>query len=139
MSAVREAIAKAGAEAREKMALLDQETVDRLLALYSDAARELETALAPYLDATGTLRLEVIREYLAQTRGILAALIDRQRELLAEALVSAAYLSAGVFAQTPAIRSLLAEAAVRFVERFIAADGLKLSDQIGRASCRERV
>lgn len=129
---VRDAIAKASAEAREKMSLLDQETVDRLLALYSDAARELEAALAPYLDATGNLRLEVMREYLTQTRGILAALIDRQRELLADALVSAAHLSAGVFAQTAAIRSLLAEAAVRFVERFIAADGLKLSDRLWR-------
>lgn len=128
----RDAIAKASAEAREKMSLLDRETVDRLLALYGDAARELELALIPYLGVDGSLRLEVIREYLLQARGILAALSARQRELLDEALLTGSHLAAAVFAQAPSIRSLLAESAVRFVERFVAADGLKLSDRLWR-------
>jgi hypothetical protein len=132
MSAVRDAIDRASAEARQKLHLLDRQTVDRLLALYADAARELEAALAPYLDATGTLRLEVIRDYLQQTRGILADLSTRQRELLGQALTSSAYLGAGVFVDPEAVRNLLAEVAVRFVERFVAADGLKLSDRLWR-------
>lgn len=132
MSAVSEAIAQASAEAREKMALLDRATIDRLLALYGDIARELEAALAPHLDADGILRLEVIRDYLRQVQGILANLSARQRTLLDGALTSSAYLAAGVFVDPEAVRSLLAEAAVRFVERFVAADGLKLSDRLWR-------
>lgn len=129
---LNDTIARASAEAREKMALLDRETIDRLQALYQSAARELEEALLPYLDATGNLRVEVIRDYLRQIGSILANLSERQRTLLDGALTSAAYLAAGVFVDPEAMRSLLAEAAVRFVERFVAADGLKLSDRLWR-------
>lgn len=132
MSAVRDAIAAASAAAREDMNVLDRETVARLLALYGDAVREMETLLADHLDADGTLRLEVISDYLAQARGILADLGGLQRTLLDDALVEAARLGAGTFVATPATRNLLAEAAVRFVERFVAADGLKLSDRLWR-------
>lgn len=129
---LNDAIARASAEAREKMNLLDRETIERLLALYQTAARELEDALPPYLDAAGNLRLEVIREYLQQIQSITAALSQWQRKLLNEAETAAAYLAAGVFVKPEAVRGLLAEAAVRFVERFVAADGLKLSDRLWR-------
>ena len=132
MNAIRDAIAKASAEAQQKMNLLDRESADRLLALYESVARELEAALLPYLNAEGSLRLEVIRDYLRQAQGILKNLSGLQRTLLDDALNSAAYLGAGVFAEPEAVRSLLAEAAVRFVDQFIAADGLKLSDRLYR-------
>lgn len=127
-----DAIARASAEAREKMNVLDRETTERLRALYGAAVRELEAELALYLDADGNLRLEVIREYLAQARGILANLSGLQRTMLDESLAAAALSATEVFVASPAVRSLLAEAAVRFVERFVAADGLKLSDRLWR-------
>ena len=85
MNAIRDAIAKASAEARQKMNLLDRESADRLLALYESVARELEAALSPYLNAEGSLRLEVIRDYLRQAQGILKNLSGLQRTLLDDA------------------------------------------------------
>lgn len=131
MTETASAIAKASATARARLAVLDRATVERLLALYRDAADNLTAEIARYAGAGGNLRLEVMRELLAQITAVMGGLRVAQRTLLTQTLISAAELGAAVWVTGPSI-TLLAETAVRFVENFTAADGLKLSDRLWR-------
>lgn len=131
MSDVKAAIAKASATARARLDVLDRATAERLSELYRDAADTLTAEIARYADAEGNLRLAVLRDLLQQVNGIMAALRDSSRFLLGNALLRAAEDGAGVWV-TGASISLLAETAVRFVENFVAADGLRLSNRLWR-------
>lgn len=131
MSDAKDAIDKASATARARMDAIDRAAADRLSALYRDAAATLAAEIARHADAAGNLRLEVLRELLRQVIAAMAALRVMQRALLGETLLSAAELGAGVWATGPSI-PLIAEAAARFAENFVAADGLTLSDRLWR-------
>ncbi len=131
MTPTAEAIARASATARARLAVLDRATVERLLALYRDAADTLTAEISRYADGAGNLRLEVLRELLGQITAVMGGLRVASRTLLGETLLNAAELGAAVWVTGPSI-TLLAETAVRFVENFIAADGLKLSDRLWR-------
>lgn len=131
MTETASALAKASATARARLAVLDRATVERLLALYRDAADTLTAEIARYAGGGGNLRLEVMRELLAQITAVMGGLRVAQRTLLTQTLLNAAELGAAVWVTGPSI-TLLAETAVRFVEAFTAADGLKLSDRLWR-------
>lgn len=124
-------IALASATARDKLGAVERAAIARLLETYQDAERRLVAELERFADASGNLRLEVTSDYLAQVRAVIDILRRAQRENLADGLLSAADLGAGVFTSGPTL-TVVAEAATRFVEGFVAADGLKLSDRLWR-------
>lgn len=129
--AIREAIAQASAIARQQVERLDSATADKLLAIYQDAAKRLRSAILSYADDAGNLRLAVLRELLQQVEAAMTALRDAQRVLLRSSLRSSAALGAGIWTSGESV-TLLADSALRFVETFVAADGLKLSDRLWR-------
>lgn len=130
-AATKAAIDKASATARERMARLEQETLAELETLYQTAADTLRRDISRYADAEGNLRLETLRDYLRQVKAVLQVLRQDRNSLLAAALADVAELSAAVWL-TGASVTVVAESAVRFVEQFVAADGLKLSDRLWR-------
>lgn len=131
MTPTAEDIARASATARDKLAGVERAAIDGLLALYRDAEATLVAELASAADAGGAVRLESLRAYLSQVRAAIDTLRTAQRSLLADALLSAAELGAAVWL-TGATVAVIAESAARFVENFVAADGLRLSDRLWR-------
>lgn len=131
MTATREAIDKASATARAKMARVERSVLGSLESLYSDAADELIDQINRLSAADGTLQLNVLQSYLQQVQAVLAVIKTQRGDLLLESLQMAAELGAAVWTTGPAI-SVLAVAAVQFVDNFVAADGLKLSDRLWR-------
>ena len=120
--------------ARAKMGTLDAATSERLKALYAAAVADLRADLTRYADAEGNLRLEVLTEYLRQARAQLAALGDDQRVLIGDGLLRGAELGAEAWKRAGLGVSVtqIADTAVRFVENYIAADGLNLSQRLWR-------
>lgn len=129
--AIREAIAKVSAIARQQVERLDSDTADKLLAIYRDAANSLRAEIAFYADDAGNLRMDVLRELLQQVDATMDSLRLAQRELLRGTLRTSAALGAGVWTSGESV-TLLADSALRFVENFVAADGLKLSERLWR-------
>lgn len=126
------AIRRATQQVQAKTNALDAETADRLRSLYQTVIAQLQEELTRYGDARGALRLEVLTDYLHQARRNLAVLDRELRGLLHHQLSIAAELGATPWAGLGISLTQLADHAARFVENFIAADGLKLSDRLWR-------
>lgn len=125
-----EQILQASATARAKMLELDTATAERLKSLYQSVIAQLQQELAA--SATdNAVRLETLNDYIHQARQQLAQLDQAQRLMLSGGLLSAAELGAAPWVGGMALAQL-ADSAARFVEGFIAADGLKLSDRLWR-------
>lgn len=131
MTDTAEAIRQASATARAKAEALDAATAERLKSLYQQVIGQLQQALAASGDAQNTVRLDTLNTYLHQARQHLAELDRAQRVMLSDGLRTAAELGARPWAAGIALEQL-ADSAARFVESFIAADGLKLSDRLWR-------
>lgn len=134
MSDTAAAILKASAEARAQLNVLDSAARERLATLYQQIVAQLQQDLRAYGDATDSVRVEVLSNYLRQANARLTELGAAQRNLLQRDLLDAATLGAQVWAAVlpAAALPLLADAALRFVNQFVAADGLKLSDRLWR-------
>ncbi len=132
MSDTAAAIRRATKEVQAKNNALDAETAARLRSLYQTVIAQLQDDMTRYGDASGALRLEVLTEYLQQARRNLALLDRELRGLLHNQLGLAAELGATPWGGIGISLTQLADSAVRFVENFIAADGLKLSDRLWR-------
>ena len=128
-----EAIRQASATARAKAEALDKATAERLKTLYQNVISQLQQELAASADAQNTVRLATLNTYLHQARQQLAALDRAQRVMLSDGVRTAAELGARPWA-TGIVLEQLADTAARFVENFMAADGLKLSDRLWRLS-----
>lgn len=126
------AIRRSTKEVQAKNNALDAETAARLRSLYQTVIAQLQDDMTRYGDASGALRLEVLTEYLQQARRNLALLDRELRGLLHNQLGLAAELGATPWGNIGISLTQLADSAVRFVENFIAADGLKLSDRLWR-------
>ncbi|HRD65698.1 MAG TPA: hypothetical protein PKY50_06035 [Candidatus Competibacter sp.] len=124
-------IARASETARDKLATVERATIGRLLTLYRDAEATLVAELEGIADDMGNVRLDALREYLNQVRAAIATLQTAQRATLGDALQTAAELGASVWLAGATV-AVIAESAARFVEHFVAADGLKLSDRLWR-------
>lgn len=131
MTDIRAAIAQVSAIARQQVERLDSATAEKLLAIYRDAAKSLRAEIAFYADDAGNLRLDVLRELLQQVDATMDSLRVAQRELLRGTLRTSAALGAGVWTSGESV-TLLADSALRFVENFVDANGLKLSERLWR-------
>ena len=128
------------------MQQLDAQTLDELQAIYADAADQVRAAIRAQVDASDTVPVSNLRRLLAQIGDVIDALGQERDALLMQGLEQAAVLGtqpftmAGVGATGIAGQAVLTsdaamvinQAAVRFVQSFTAADGLKLSDRLWR-------
>ena len=130
-TAVKAAIARASEQAQRQMTALDVEVVAALLDIYRRAARDISDDIAAA--AVGaTVRLEALQGLLGEVNTRLSLLEAARNGLLNQNLDTAARLGSGAFASVGVDVSRLANDAVDSLSRFVAADGLQLSDRIWR-------
>ena len=133
-TATNAAIKRASAAARRKTNQLDRSALTDLDKLYRDAVAGFKADIDIYTDGQGSLRLEVMRDLLAQAEQRLNRLGVAKQALLGDAMLDAAALGVQPFAATLPASSLanISHDAVQFAREFIASDGLQLSDRIWR-------
>lgn len=143
---VAAAIRRASQAARNAMQQLDVETVRDLVQAYQDTAQQVRELVAAGGDDGGRVRLDQLRNLLAQVEETLQVLSRLRDRLLDDAIARAAQLgvqpltAAGLAATGREVEAPLgaaqalrvADAAVQFVRAFRAADGLMLSDRLWR-------
>jgi len=120
---------------------LDAETQQALIDLYKAQAAEIAARIRNHTGPDDNLALQELRSLLDQVQGILRQLSDSRDALLGEALAKAADYGArpvlGAVLDTGAVVSTAAsmrvsQDALRFIQTFIAEDGLQLADRIWR-------
>lgn len=138
MTPEKAAIKRSTLQARTALKALDKAGRDALERAYRVAAADLRVQIETAGGGAGQVRLAQLRQVLDQVEARLVALAREGREIVAEGIAKAAQygaagaaggLEAGV-ANAAAMR--VAEEAVRFVQHFVAADGLQLSDRLWR-------
>lgn len=144
-TAVKATIRRASAAGQRELHALDAAARARLLRLYRQTAADLAQEISAAANGNPTLRLEVLQALLAQVRTRLTALETARNSLLDDSLLQAAQVGASVGAAGAAVAPAVAVAraapaalvqvpheAVQFVQRFVAQDGLQLSDRLWR-------
>ena len=133
-TATNATIKRASATARRKTNQLDRSALTDLDKLYRDAVAGFKADIDISTDAQGSLRLEVMRDLLAQAEQRLSRLGLAKEALLSDAMLDGAVLGVQPFAATLPASSLanISHDAVQFAREFIASDGLQLSDRIWR-------
>ncbi|MBF0453648.1 MAG: hypothetical protein HQL72_02385 [Magnetococcales bacterium] len=133
------AIRRASQAARKRMGRLDREMEKNLTRIYRAASADIEAAIRGYGDEEENLRLEVLRDLLAQVNRRLTDLAGERDGLLTKNLREAAQLGVSPLVEMEAAAMpKVAEEAVRFVRHFTAADGLRLSDRLWRVDRQAR-
>lgn len=127
--------------AHREIERLDAETLATLAELYADEAAAIAARIRAHAGPGDSVALQELRSLLDQVEGILRRLTAARDDLLVPALETAAGLGAdailGAMAPTgqvlrTAASMRVSESAVRFVQEFVAADGLTLSDRLWR-------
>lgn len=145
-AATRAAIKRASQQARNGMQQLDRQMTDALIGLYTDAANEVRATIRSVAGGQTVVPVEHLRDLLRQIEDLIDDLGTKRDALLVQGLEGAAalgikpYTLQGVGATGIAGQAVLESAAamrinqdaVRFVQEFAAADGLKLSDRLWR-------
>lgn len=127
-----EAIRRASAAARDAVMSLDADMAARLKTLYQDVITEMQQRLRSAADAADAVSVQRLNTYLTQAQNNLLELDRAQRGLLREGLTQAAEWGVKPWLEVGVSLDRLADDAVRFVEHFVAADGLRLSDRLWR-------
>jgi hypothetical protein len=137
----RAQIRRATALAHRAVERLDAETAAELIDLYQGAADDIVARIRAHAVRGESVALQELRSLLDQVEGILGRLAARRDALLMPALETAAGMgadavlgsvaSAGAVVRTSASMRI-SEAALLFVQTFIAEDGLQLSDRLWR-------
>ena len=126
-------IKRASARARRQANKLDRTALTDLDRLYRDAVVGFRADIDLFTDSQGNLRLQVMRDLLAQAEQRLNRLGLAKQALLDGAMLDAALLGVQPFASTAASSlTNISHEAVQFAREFIASDGLQLSDRIWR-------
>lgn len=149
------AIRRASQQARNAMRELDAAGVAELLELYGQAAEQVRGSISAAQGADGMVARERLQGLLRQVEAVMADLGRRYLELLDARLADAAalgvrpYTAQGVAAVGASVSATggagtaqavldsaaamrVSQEAVRFVQTFTAADGLRLSDRVWR-------
>lgn len=133
-----EAIRRASAAAREAVTALDADMAARLKVLYHDVVAELQQQLRAAGDSNDAVSVQRLNGFLTQAQNNILELDRAQRGLLHDGLTQAADLGVKPWLEVGLSLDHLADDAVRFVERFVAADGLRLSDRLWRITAGTR-
>lgn len=143
----RAAIKRATLAAQRDMDALDSRSLNALKGIYQQALADIQDRIRAHAGADDNLALQELQSLLAQVNARLAELARARDMLLDEKLNEAASLGVQPFTATvgatpPALTvpagMKINQDAVRFVKRFIAADGLQLSDRIWRLDYHAR-
>jgi len=128
------AIHRASASARSNMNRFDRSTLTHLQNIYQQAAGDIQAAIAAAADGDGVLRLTVLNDLQNQVNQVLGQLDQSSQQLLNGGLNRAAELGVNTFDSVLNSASLTRAGtqAVEFVQNFVAADGLQLSDRFWR-------
>lgn len=147
MTPEKAAIKRSTMQARRAVTLLDRAGRDALMRAYRVAAADIRVQIESAAGPGGAVRLEHLQPLLRQVEVRLVALAGEGQDILNEGLQKAArYGASGVSGGldagiTSSAAMRVADEAVRFVQHFVAADGLQLSDRIWRVdrSARDAV
>lgn len=132
-TSIKAAIKRASAAARKDMNRLDRAYLERVDALYKQAADDLAAVINSYADSGGSLRLQSQQALLNQINARLDQFSAVRNEVLADGMVNAAGLGLRPFAGLSASATpVLAENAVAFVNSLVGNDGLQLSERLWR-------
>lgn len=135
-TAIKASIKRASQHARDAMNQLDAEALQQLTALYQQAVKSINAAIDGYADSADSIPLQSLQSLLRVTELHLRQLEAQRNTLLTENLQAAAEVGVKPFLIESAILSQATATsvnqAVKFVENFIAEDGLQLSDRIWR-------
>lgn len=142
------AIRRGSQQARNAMRELDAAGVAQLLELYGQAAEQVRAAISGRLDNSNMVPREGLQGLLRQIEDLMADLGQQYLAMLGDRLADAAtlgvrpYTAQGVAAVggagsaqavlDSAAAMRVSQEAVRFVQTFTAADGLRLSDRVWR-------
>lgn len=138
MTPEKATIKRSTRQAQAALRSLDKAGREALARAYQVAAADLRVQIETAGGGAGQVRIAQLRELLDQVEARLVTLARDGREIVAEGIAKAAqYGAAGVsggleagVGNAAAMR--VAEEAVRFVQHFVAADGLQLSDRLWR-------
>jgi len=127
---------RATKQARADMNRLDADTLAQLTELYQAAVDGINQIVDQHADGDGSIGLDSLNSLLTVSEARLRQLESQRNALLSDGLQSAASLGiepflAAQIAEAAALHDI-ANQAVRFVENFVASDGLQLSDRIWR-------
>lgn len=138
-AATQAAIKRATLAAQRDMDKLDAESLAELKRLYQQAAADIKAHIARHAGGDDNLALQELQSLLAQVNARLNTLAQARDALLDGGMAEAAGLgvrpfaaAAGEAALTSGAAMRINQEAVRFVQSFIAEDGLQLSDRIWR-------
>lgn len=133
-------IKRASRVARRDMNKLDASALKRVEQLYRSSAADISLAIQSYADLDGNLRLQNLQDIQQQVNSILQQITGARQALLSKNLEQAATIGADVYTGYVDAQTLVrvADESVRFVNSFIAKDGLQLSDRIWRVDNHAR-
>lgn len=133
MTPEQAAIKRATLLAQRAVTSLDAAGQRELSRAYRAAADDLRALIRQYAGPEDAVRLAQLRDLLLQVEGRLAALSRLRDEIITEGLARAAEYGAraALGSDNPAAMRV-SERALRWVQAFIAADGLQLSDRLWR-------
>jgi len=141
-TAKKAAIKRASASARNAMDQLDADTLDKLTALYRDAVDGLHNIIDSFADSDSAVPFDTLQALLAAAESRLKQLEAQRTALLNSSMNAAALLGVKPFLAAAArlTSNIIAipEQAITFVQRFVADDGLQLSDRIWRTDNHAR-
>jgi hypothetical protein len=139
-TATKARIKRATEAAQRRMDKLDAEALDQLERMYRDARSDIEARIRAAESAGGMVQLQDLRTLRAQIDRRLEQLAVARDSLLRDQLVAAARLGVEPYAGVEISADLadIAEQAARFVQEFIADDGLQLSDRLWRIDAGAR-
>lgn len=125
-------IKRATLEAQRRMYRLDEAGIEELMRLYRQAADDLRRRIAGHAGGDGNITVAEMRNLLNQVESLLSNLAQEQNAVLRDGLQQAAEQGAMAGTLDAAAAMQVSEDAVRFVQTFVAADGLALSDRLWR-------
>lgn len=131
-------INRASKQAQRQLYKLDDEQRNALKQVYRRAIAEMQQTIQRYGDNSGSLRLEVLQDLQAQISQHLTQLETQRNALFNQAFDDAAELGAAPFVAAGVNTTQAAIAASQQLHRFVAADGLQLSDRIWRVDNHSR-
>lgn len=139
-TATKARIKRATAAAHRDMRRLDREALAALERQYRAAAADVQAAIQARAGGDGNVHLDALRDLLDQVQARLKQLTTARNALLGQNLNAAALLGVKPFDAVAVGASLtrVAAEAAQFVQRFVGADGLQLSDRLWRLDKQAR-
>lgn len=127
-------IKRASQRARSLIKKLDKNTAGDLRNIYQITRDQLQADILSFAGNDGLISLEVMRDVVLQIDRIMDQLASQRDNLLGTALGEGARIGSNVFDSVLSSNQLFGinEEAVRFVQHFVAEDGLQLSARLWR-------